>query len=231
MLMGSGDALAYRPFDSTDPAVADVGQLETELGPIGFRRDEFGRTLIAPHLILNYGFAEDWEVVLEGQAEHPLSPAEGHSRLVDNALSLKSVLRDGVLQDKPGPSVATEFAVLLPDVNGESRFGTSLTGIAAQRWSWGTVHINAGASLTRDQRAGLFLGTIIEGPYQWTVRPVAEVVYQREFGTKEEYAALVGAIWKVRDTLAFDFGLREAWLNRQPETEIRAGLTFDVSIR
>ena len=58
---------------------------------------------------------------------------------------------------------------------------------------------------------------------------VAEVDYEREFDTTETLAVLAGAIWKVRDDLSFDFGLREAWVNHQPVTEIRAGLTFAIS--
>jgi hypothetical protein len=50
-------------------------------------------------------------------------------------------------------------------------------------------------------------------PYDWTVRPVAEVVYEREFNTIEIYSVLGGAIWKVSDDLSFDFGFREAWFN------------------
>src|SRR5262245_6353907 len=41
----SGVSFADRPFDSTDAAVADVGQLEVELGPVQFRRSEEERTL------------------------------------------------------------------------------------------------------------------------------------------------------------------------------------------
>jgi hypothetical protein len=61
------------------------------------------------------------------------------------------------------------------------------------------------------------------------VRPVAEVVYEREFNTTETISVLAGAIWKVNDDLAFDFGLREAWVNQKPVTEIRGGLTFAIS--
>jgi hypothetical protein len=75
------------------------------------------------------------------------------------------------------------------------------------------------------------VGTIFEGPYDWTVRPVAEFVYEREFNTVEIYSVLAGAIWKVSDTLSFDVGFREAWVNRQPVTEIRAGLTFASSFQ
>ena len=59
-----------------------------------------------------------------------------------------------------------------------------------------------------------------------TVRPVAEIRYEREFDFQETFSGLIGAIWKVKDDLAFDFGVREAWVNTRPETEIRAGLTF-----
>ena len=226
----SGISFAYRPFDSTDAAVADVGQLEVELGPVGFRRTDAERTVIAPAYVLNFGFAKNWELVLEGRGEHPLPPAEDtQSRFVGDALFLKGVLREGALQDKSGPSVATEFGILLPGINDERGVGASWLGIVSQRWSWGTIHFDVGAALTREHRADLFVGTIIEGPYDRTVRPVAEVVYEREFNTKETFAVLGGAIWRVRDNLSFDVGLREAWVNRRPETELRAGLTFAIS--
>jgi hypothetical protein len=63
-------ALAYRPFDSTDAAVADKGEFEVELSPLSYRHDDDGIAWISPSARLNYGFAQDWEVVLEGQAEH-----------------------------------------------------------------------------------------------------------------------------------------------------------------
>src|SRR5215470_958904 len=229
-MMWSENALAYRPFDATDAAVADTGELEIELGPVEFRRSEAERTLIAPAYVLNYGFPKNWELVVEGQVEHPLPPAEDtRSRLVGNGLFLKGVLREGVLQDKPGPSFATEFGILLPGINDEHGVGASWLGIVSQRWDWGTVHFNAGGAITRDHHPDLFIGTIVEGPYEWKLRPVAEVDYEREFDTKETFAVLGGAIWRVRDDLALDFAVREAWVNRHAETELRAGLTFAIS--
>ena len=230
-LIGWSDvSFAYRPFDSTDAAVADVGQLETELGPAQFRRSNEERTLIAPAYILNYGFAKDWEVVLEGRGEHPIvPPEETRSRLVGDNLFLKGVLREGVLQGKSGPSVANEFGALVPGFNDEAGWGASWLGIVSQRWSGGTIHFDLGAAYTRAHHGDLFVGTIFEGPYDWKIRPVAELVYEREFNLVEIYSVLAGAIWKVSDTLAFDVGVREAWVNRQPVTEIRAGLTFAMS--
>jgi hypothetical protein len=42
-----GVASAYRPFDGTDAAVADPGELEIELQPAGVRRTDDQKTLIA----------------------------------------------------------------------------------------------------------------------------------------------------------------------------------------
>jgi hypothetical protein len=225
LLAGAAPAWAYRPFDGTDAAVADEGKLEIELQPAGRLHDESGTTLIAPATRFNYGLNETWEAVLEGQLQHPLSPS-GPSSLTAAGAFLKAVLRPGSLQDKPGPSVATEFGVLLPDSQGPSGTGASLAGIVSQRWDWGAIHLNGAATLTREHHADLFAGAIIEGPAKWAVRPVAEVFYEREFGQSETISGLVGLIWQVHDDLAFDIGVRHALTNRQPVNEVRAGVTF-----
>ncbi len=167
-------AWAYRPFDSTDPAVADAGEFEVELSPVSFRHNDDGPAWISPSARLNYGFAENWEVVLEGQGEHP---KHERSALVDNALSLKTVLQEGSLQHKTGLSIASEGSVLLPGINEEPGAGAGLTGIIGQRWDWGSVHINLGASRSREGNGELFFGTILEGPADWPVGPAIEFVY------------------------------------------------------
>lgn len=103
-------AAAYRPFDGTDAAVADLGEVEIEFQPIGAIRA--GPTNGLSDAIFNYGFADRWELVLQGTAQ-PLPDTVGPLS-VANAAFLKYVLRPGVLQDKSGPSIATEFGPLLP---------------------------------------------------------------------------------------------------------------------
>jgi hypothetical protein len=217
-------ASAYRPFDGTDAAVADPGELEIELQPAGALWQQAQKTLIAPATVFNYGVSRNWEVVLEGRLETPLSPT-GPTSISASALSLKHVVIPGSLQDKEGPSVATEFGLLLPDSNGASGVGASIAGIVSQRWAWGTINFNAATALTRDQHADLFLSTIIEGPAKWTVRPVAEFFYENEFRQAETISALIGLIWQVRDNLSFDVAVRQALTNGRPVTELRAGLT------
>src|SRR5690242_8590458 len=97
LLVWSNPALAYRPFDGTDAAVAAKGEMEIELQPAGRLRDESGTTLVAPATVINYGLSEDWEAVLEGQGQTPLSPM-GPTSLTAAGAFLKGVLVPGSLQ-------------------------------------------------------------------------------------------------------------------------------------
>lgn len=218
-------ALAYRPFDGTDAAVAPPGEFELELGPAGLLLQGSERTLIAPAYVLNLGLVEGWEAVLQGRGQESLSPARHRSSLAGNGLFLKGVLRNGVLQEATGPSVATEFGLLLPGIHEEPGVGASWAAILSQRWSGLTVHFNTQVALTHDRRLDLFVGSIFEGPADWPVRPVAEIFYEREFGTFTVVSGLVGAIWRVQENLSFDVGLREAWVHAHPVSEIRLGFT------
>jgi hypothetical protein len=227
---GGSPAFAYRPFDGTDAAEAAPGELEVELQPAGVQQEQGTRTLIAPWTVLNIGLSEGWEAVFEGRGETPLSPS-GPIGLTAGGAFLKHVVVPGVLQDKPGPSVATEFGVLLPDSTGNSGVGLSWAGIISQRWDWGTMHFNAETALTRDHHADVFIGTIIEGPFNWKVRPVAEFFYEKDFGVEETVSGLVGLIWQVSDKLSFDVAYRHALVNHHSLDEVRAGLTFAVPLR
>ena len=224
---------AYRPFDSTDADVAHAGVVEIELGPVHWLREGSSRFLQMPAVIANFGLSKDRELVIEGRHEIPRDPQPGEPRssLVDNAISLKHVLRRGALQDESGPSVAAEYGLLLPDVNGENGTGFSLAGIVSQRWSAATVHLNAAIARTREHEPGLFLGTILEGPFDWAVRPVAEVFTERASNTARLDSILLGAIWRVRDGLSFDAGYRSARLGDEPIHELRLGLTFAFSMK
>jgi hypothetical protein len=225
-----GAAQAYRPFDGTDAAVAETGEMEIELGPVEYLRNGADRTLLAPDLRINYGFTPGWEASLEGDAAHGVTVGVPGASLIEAQALLKAVLREGSLQEKPGPSIATEFGLLLPGVNDEPGTGAILDGIASQRWDWGTVHLNAQIALTREQHADYFLDTIIEGPHDWVVRPVSEIFYERDVGLFRTRSALIGAIWQVQDNIAVDFGLRGARVNDHTMGEIRAGVTFAFGV-
>ena len=150
LLCWSNSTPALRPFDGTDASVADPGNVEVELGPVEYQREAAERVLFVPDLRLNYGFAPDWEATVEGDLTHALTAGIPATSLIGNITSLKTVLREGSLQEKSGPSIATEFDVLLPGISDEPGTGVGLIGIVSQRWSRGTIHFNFEAALTRD---------------------------------------------------------------------------------
>src|SRR5438034_1013760 len=90
-------SLAYRPFNGTDADVASVRQFEFEIGAFGYLHQGSRDILVAPTLIANYGFARELELVLEGRefVRFDAQPGESRVQLVDTALSLKWVLREG----------------------------------------------------------------------------------------------------------------------------------------
>ena len=221
---------AYRPFDGTDAAVAETGELEIEFGALEYLREAAERVLFAPNLRINYGFTPGWEAVLEGEVAHGLTAGIPGTSVVGNGVFLKGVLREGSLQEKPGPSIATEFGILLPGIHDERGTGASVAGIVSQRWSWVTLHLNGAAAVTREQHADYFFDTIIEGPRDWVVRPVAEIFYERDVALFRTGSALIGAIWQVRDNIAVDFAVRGARVNDHTAGEIRAGVTFAFGV-
>ena len=92
VLFAASPASAYRPFDGTDAAVADLGEVEIEFQPIGALRS--GQTKPLSDAILNFGFADRWELVLQSTAQ---ALPEGIGPIsVANAAFLKYVLQPGV---------------------------------------------------------------------------------------------------------------------------------------
>jgi hypothetical protein len=225
-------ARAYRPFDGTDAAVAEEGQMEIELGPAGYVREGSESSLVVPSVIFNWGFAERWEIVLEGRQFVRLGSASSEPRVSvqDDALSLKTVLREGALQEKSGISLALEVSMLLPEINGENGAGAEATLIASQRTEALTVHLNGAVTWTRAHEVGWFGGAIAELRDAWTVRPVAEVFAEGEGSLPVTVSGLAGAIWRVSDNLSFDAAFRLARAGGVDTTELRAGLTWAFAV-
>jgi hypothetical protein len=223
--LGSFPAKAYRPFDGTDASVAELGQFELELQPFGALQEGPAKTFIAPASVFNFGFAQDWEAVLQGQLETQISPSS-QEILTATGVFLKHVVRPGALQDQSGPSIATEFGLLLPSIGARSAIGPSWDWILSQRFEWGTLHLNFTTSLTSDQRADLNLDVILEGPSNWKLRPVAEIYSDSLIGGAQTYSGLVGAIWQMRDDLALDLAVRHAISGGRQVNELRAGATI-----
>jgi hypothetical protein len=233
LLTFSGTARAYRPFDGTDADVAEDGEFELELGPTHYYREAGRNYLIAPSTVLNLGILPRLELVVDFQnviALGTLDPGEPRVVMPDTDVLLKYMFHEGTLQEKTGLSIAAEVGPLLPDVNGTNAFGGSLDAIASYQWSFGTLHWNEWAEYTREHNFSLFTGVILEGPHDWTVRPVAELFVEREFDVETTYSGLVGAIWTLRDSFSLDLAGRVASIDGHDAEEVRLGFTWAVTV-
>ena len=226
------NAWAYRPFDGTDAAVAETGVFELEAG-LGRTRIGDVDSLALPSLVFNYGLPHDTEIVLEGQLEHEAgSRIDGpRNSVADTSLSVKHVWIQGSLQEGTGPSMATECAVLLPEVHGASGTGGECAAIVSGKWDSMALHLNLGIGRTREHETARSISLIAEGPAQWPVRPVAELLAERDTGSGGRLdSALVGAIWQHGEDLAFDLALRHARTDDGTFNEVRVGLTWNFAV-
>lgn len=198
IVLAGGEASAYRPFDGTDADVAEPGEVELDVGPLQARRDHAHATY-APGLVVNFGFAEGLELVVDVDGAIPF--AHGRAGAVESDVLCKVVVRDGSLQGRRGPSLALETGVLLPglprDAGADAGWVASV--VASQRWAEVAVHATATAAYDRDRTLAAALSAIVEGPQAWRVRPATEWVVARD-----RTSALAGAIWQYRKDLAFD---------------------------
>lgn len=233
-------ALAYRPFDSTDADVAELGSFEIEAGPVGYLAVGRQQYLTLPSLVLNYGFSPGWEVVLEGVYELSLGPGmtpAQRSSLTQTELTVKHVLRPGVLQEGTGPSLATEFGLLLPGYSGSpgvndvsQGVGLWAAGICSWRLGDATFHLNLALEVTSQALPGTEDGLIIEGPERWPVRPVVELLGEYLKGGEYQATALAGAIWRISEQIALDAAFRAGTSDQGFVREVRAGLTWAIPV-
>ncbi len=226
-LIPSRHAVAYRPFISTDAAVVDRDELEIELGLFSISHEEGKDEITVPSLVLNYGILKNWEVVGEFGIQVYREGEDRNTELKEPALLLKGVLREGLLQNQQGPSLAVEFGVLLPStVKGERSAGLEGIGIFSGKIRKLAYHLNFGGELDREDfdLNGIW-GIILEYPFEGKLRLVGEIngVFKRN--ELPENLGLIGFIWEVRG-VALDSGLRVGLTEAAPDWELTAGITF-----
>lgn len=226
-MLAARPAFAYRPFVSTDAAVAEPGGAEIEAGYFQLSRSRDRDTFTTPKLVLNYGIV-DW---LEAVGEFGVEKAPGRGfELVDPALSLKAILKEGVLQDKEGLSIAVEAGPLLPStVEGERGVGVEAIGIVSGKLAPVVYHLNAGGGVDRvDARPFGLWGLITELSLAPAFRLVSEVNGESVEGERANNSVLLGFIWQPvagRD-LWIDAGLRHGITAAAPDWQATLGLTF-----
>jgi len=144
------------------------------------------------------------------------------------------MLRSGSLQGGHGTSVALETGVLLP--GSERRFGAHIASILSWQWPALVLHLNLGNDLLTSLHYTANSSAIVEGPFGWPVRPVAELLVARDFGQGAlthglTRSALVGAIATWSDAWVFDVAYRHAIADGQREDEVRLGFTWSFAVQ
>ena len=219
-------AWGYRPFIATDASVADPKEIEIELGYFNLERDRGKNTFIIPKVVLNYGLIRNLELVGEFAVEEP---PHGTVRLQDTALSLKAVLKEGVLQEKPGVSFAVEAGPLLPSTGREEKkVGFEGTGIISGELSPVMLHLNLGGGVDRmDNNPFVICGVIAELPIVPKFRIVGEIDGENTKGKSIDASALIGFIWNPPvSNLSIDAGIRRGISRAAPAWMFTTGLTF-----
>src|SRR6266705_7195620 len=230
LLFAAPRAWGYRPFVSTDAAVADVKELEIELGYFNLERERGKNTFIVPRAVLNYGFVRNLELVGEFAVEEP---PHGPVRLADPALSLKAVLKEGVLQEKDGVSFAVEAGPLLPSTNKEEkRFGFEGIGILSGKLAGLTYHVNLGGGVDRARNNPFVVwGLIAELPITPKLRFVGEINGESIRRNTPNNSALLGFIWEAPwEHVFIDAGVRRGISHAAPDWMFTTGLTFSFSL-
>ncbi len=225
LLLFPSAAWAYRPFVSTDAAVADPQEVEIELGYFNLERTKDENTFRIPSLVLNYGLVKNLEVV----GEFKLEEGSRGLNIVDPGVFLKAVIREGWLQEKDRLGIAVEAGPLLPStVKGERGVGFEGIGIATGRLSWFTYHLNLGGGVQRSESKPFAIwGVIGEFPIVRDFRLVAEVNGESTRGERANNSALIGFIWKPTSAnIYLDAGVRRGITDAAPEWQFTLGLTY-----
>jgi len=220
-------AWAYRPFVSTDAAVADHREVEIELGYFNLGRNR-ETTITTPSLVVNYGVGKNLELVGEFGIES--SP---EFEVTDPGLFLKGVLKEGVLQDKPGLSFAIEAGPLLPSTLPHERgVGFEAIGIVSGQVAPLTVHVNGGGGLDRDDRHGFGIwGVNGELPLNPNLPLEGEVNGESVGSERPNNSALLGFIWQPTSKNVFlDAGVRHGITRAAPDWQFTMGLTFGFAL-
>ncbi len=222
---------AYRPFISTDAAVADPKEVEIELGYFTLERDKGENAFIIPRVVLNYGLFKNWEAVAEFAVRRA---PDADVNLIDPAVFLKGVLKEGVLQDKGGLGFAVEVGALLPSTEkGERKFGFEAIGILTDKLGPFMFHLNGGLGIERSTGdvVGIW-GVIAEIPVAKGLRLAGEVNGEQPRREEQRNSGLLGVIWQPWSSknVWVDAGIRRGFTSGVPDWQFTAGVTFGFSL-
>ena len=221
-------ARAYRPFDFTDADVARLHSLEFEMGPEFARRGD-ERTVRSPRLESILGLGAGYEVSVAGtnlvRTESVLG--EARPRLVDVGVSIKKLLREGNLQEKQGPSLATEEFVTFPSGD-QTHLGVEASAILSSTGPPGVVHVNALVERSPEGHAGAGMRVIVEAQDNEGWRPALELDAEGAEHEAPEQRVTLAGIYEMHEGLAYDLGVQLGRSSEEHWTEVRSGVTWEL---
>lgn len=218
---------AGRPFDTTNAAVLDDKTFEIELGILSAEQSTPDKIYIAPELTFNYGINNRHEISAEYNLVHL---PDGETKIEDAGLFLKTLLQDGIFQNKDGLSTAIETGILLPiDADEDNRFGISFKAIASGILANLQYHINAGGGLTRFQSEAFFeWGMLGEFPITPKLMVGAELTGIKVSNELASNSILVGLTWQpsINYPIVFDMGYGITSINSNSAYNYTLGLSL-----
>ena len=186
--------------------------------------------IFSPKVVLNYGVIHNFEIVGEFAVKES---GHGSAALVDAALSVKAVVKEGVLQEKDGVSFAIEAGPLLPSTNKDEKgVGFEGIGILSGKLEPLTYHVNFGGGVDRAHADPFAIwGLIAELPITPKLRLVGEINGENVRGSSPNNSALLGVICRAPwQNLSLDAGLRRGISHAAPDWMFTSGLTFNFSL-
>jgi len=230
LTLSAAPAYAFRPFEGTDAQVAPPRAFELE--PMGYERMGDAHLLVGPEWAMNYGFGAGSEFTFEGKRLWLTNaePGERVGTFEDIGLAVKKVLRSGVLQEKPGPSLAMEVEAQLPT---STERGAGLSGaiIATQGVGITTLHFNGEIARNREHEFGRAASLIVQlEPKGWKLTPAIEVSVDREGNAPTDQGVLGALLWEAAPSLTIDGAVRYS-SNAEHDVELLWGFTWKKHIK
>ncbi|MDQ3035316.1 MAG: hypothetical protein M3Y87_23125 [Myxococcota bacterium] len=224
-------------MDANDARTLDPGALEMEVQPLGYfhvlTEDGDEHSLVAPSLMLYLGIDRGVDLIFLTRGFFLVDevPDATRYRTWESTIALRVQLVPGRYSTDgiDGPSLVLQAGVMLPNVSGQGEHpGAQLGLLLGQQWDAGTLHANVFATYTTWNSFDLFVAVAMEGPPDWSVRPLVEVWYDHDTFYGELLSGLVGLYVDANEHLTLELGGRiGAW---DGYTELEARLSMWCSL-
>lgn len=241
LMVAPSSAMAYL-MDANDAKVVDPGTLEFELQPVGYYNvlsEPDAHYLIAPSLMGYVGITADADFIFltRGYVYLGEDPEETRYRTWESMVGFRFLLARGrySTEGAEGPSIVLQAQLMVPNLEGQydgvrEQPGAGAAILLGQTWDVGTLHANVWSTLTTWRSYELFVAAAMEGPPDWSVRPLVEVTYVHDTYYGDLLSGTVGTYIDANDDLSFELGARLGGWEDYAELEVRVSMWIDAPL-